>query len=384
VIAASVVWVRGFLSGHLPGPIFAAFLEGTSGLIALLSFATPTIAILVVGAVVTFRVPGNAIGPTLLGVGVWTGCALFVVMALFSTQRPDLMALANWLGAWAFVPMIFVPVTVVLLLFPNGQPLTVRFRTLVWLGWVVTVSWSLAEATRPLLGAGTPVVNPLANPTLSRIADAVTLLGVPVLIGAVISLVRRFRTSGSTVRQQVKWVAFGGGIEVGIFAVVWYLSAASPEVFGVTVVAVAGLTALVTPLAIGAAILRYRLYDIEHLVSRTVSYAGLAVLLAGLYALAVIGIQYMLPARGDFAVAAATLATVAAFSPARRVIQTRVDRHFNRARYDASRVIDSFVSTLGSANEEDRLISHLIDTLERTIAPSSVGVWVRPTQQPRP
>lgn len=379
VVAAVVIWIVNGLLAGVPGPMFAAYLEGREGLAVLLCFALPVVVMTIVGAVLTHRVRANSIGPILFGVGIWGGCAMFVVMVPFATGRPDLVDLSYWLGAWTFVPLAFLPVTVGLSLFPDGRPLSPAFKPLVWLGWLVTLLWCVTEATRSTLGdPPTLIPNPYSNTTVFRLTEAATLLGVPVLIGVVVSLVRRFRGSSLTVRQQVKWVAFGGGVEVAILLIVWLLSAARSSVFGGSVIAVAGLSGIVIPLTIGAAILKYRLYDIDHLVSRTISYVTLAAALAAAYGLAVIGLQMLLPTRNDFAVAAATLAAAAIFSPARRRIQASVERRFNRARYDSAQVIDAFGSTLGSMTDGERLMTHLIDTLDRTVAPSAVGVWVRP------
>ena len=138
------------------------------------------------------------------------------------------------------------------------------------------------------------------------------------------------------------------------------------------------LTIVALPISIGVAILRYRLYEIDRLVSRTLSYAILTGLLVGVYFSVVTLATRALPLSSPVAVAASTLAAAALFSPLRNRIQHMVDRRFNRARYDAEEVVDAFTRTLRDAIELDTVSGRLAGVVERTVHPAHVSLWIRP------
>jgi hypothetical protein len=133
----------------------------------------------------------------------------------------------------------------------------------------------------------------------------------------------------------------------------------------------------VLPVATGFAVLRYRLYEIDRIISRTVTYAVVAGLLAGLYAGIVFGPTRLLPATGDLAVAGSTLAVAGLFNPLRHRVQQLVDRRFNRSRYDAELLIDSFTTRLRSAVQLGDVLADVRGVLGRTVQPTSTMIWVR-------
>jgi hypothetical protein len=209
---------------------------------------------------------------------------------------------------------------------------------------------------------------------VNQLALAFTTLAV--VVGAA-SLVVRFRRAGGVERQQLRWVAWAaalavlgavvalGGVAVGATAVVtWAISACFP----------------VLPLALGAAILRYRLYDLDHIISRTLAYGLLTVLLGGGYALVVLGLGQLLGRDSSLVVAAATLAVAAVFQPARRRIQQLVDRRFNRRRYDAAQTIVAFSARLRDEIDLDTLSAELLSVVEQTVQPTTASVWLRPSR----
>jgi hypothetical protein len=214
------------------------------------------------------------------------------------------------------------------------------------------------------LGGGLLVVNQLAL--------AFTTLAVAVCAG---SLVVRFRRAHGVERQQLRWVAVAAallvvaagaalvGLAVGATEVVtWALSAW-----------VAGL-----PLAIGAAVLRYRLYDLDRIVSRTVAYGLLTLLLGGGYAVVVLGLGQLLGRDSSLVVAGATLAVAAVFQPARRRIQEAVDRRFNRRRHDAAETIQAFSTHLREQLDLDTLRGELLAVVDQTMQPTQASLWLRP------
>jgi hypothetical protein len=208
------------------------------------------------------------------------------------------------------------------------------------------------------------------------------LLTVPV---ACVSLVVRFRRARELERQQLRWLAFAAGLaSVGAALVLAGTSLpTSPSLTLALITWGAGVCLVLLPLAIGAAILRYRLYDLDRIISRTLAYLLLTVLLAGGYAAVVLGLGQLLGRDSSLVVAAATLAVAAVFQPARRRIQALVDRRFNRRRYDAARTIAAFSGRLREQVDLDTLTAELLAVADRTVEPTMVSLWLRP-QAERP
>jgi hypothetical protein len=205
------------------------------------------------------------------------------------------------------------------------------------------------------------------------ISFAVTVLAIPV--GAW-SLVVRFRRARGTERQQLRWLALGAAVvAVAVAAMVVLVFsgnfAAVPWVFDLFVVPT-------LPLATGAAILRYRLYDLDRIISRTLAYGLLTVLLGLGYAAVVLGLGRLLGRDSSLVVAAATLAVAAAFQPLRRRVQAAVDRRFNRRRHDAAQTIAAFSDRLRDQVDLDTLSTELLAVADRTLEPTTVSLWLRP------
>lgn len=380
VAAGLVLWVVTGRLGGRPGPVVSGvWAVGWDGFTVVASYALTTWTLASVGAAMASRVTHNVIGWILLALAAWLGFTLFigVLLHMLGSEDPAFARWANWIGVWAFVPVIFLPPTLVVLLFPEGRLLSSRWRTVAWLAVVTTAGWAVLEATSPYLGVARQIPNPFAHPQVNAVANLVTLLGVPALLGAVASLVVRFRRSSPEVRQQIRWVVFGGVLEVTVLMVVWAWSALRPAAFGAVAIAVGIVTTSLIPAAIGVAILKYRLYGLDRLLSRTVAYGVLALLLGAVYAGSVIGVQALLPASGSLAVAASTLAVAALFAPFRRRVQGAVDRRFNRAQYDALLVADNFTRRLRSITRIDTLMADLSRTLCLTLEPSSIAIWLK-------
>jgi hypothetical protein len=269
----------------------------------------------------------------------------------------------------------------VLLLTPTGSLPSLRWRwwARVTVAAAIILLVGLAVASGPL----DPQYQLLGGPfdyrgqggvllVVNQLALAITTLAV--VVGAA-SLVVRFRRARGVERQRLRWVAWAaalavlgavvalGGVAVGATAVVnWTISACFA----------------VLPLALGAAILRYRLYDLDRIVSRTLAYGLLTVLLGGGYAGVVLGLGQLLGRDSPLVVAGATLAVAAAFQPARRRIQAVVDRRFDRRRYDAARTIAGFSARLRQQVDLDTLTAELLGVVEQTMQPTQVSLWLRP------
>jgi hypothetical protein len=344
-----------------------------------------------VGALIVLRRPGNVIG-WLLAVagaagGVNTWLDHYVHYAHSGPGGPSTMAVwMAWLGTWSWAPLILPIFFFLPLLFPDGRLPSPRWRPAVWIVLVIASVQVGAEALRPgpmrWGQEGLLVDNPLGVEALGPYADAIlsssALAAAPFLVLAVIvAPVIRWRRSRGVERQQMKWF-LAAVVLLAASERISYLDLL-PATAGVVVFSL-GIVGL--PVAIGIAVLRYRLYEIDRIVSRTVSYALLTAVLVGVYAAGVVGLGGLVRSvtgggGGDLVVAASTLAVAALFGPARRRIQGAVDRRFNRSRYDAQRTVESFAQRLRDEVDLDTLSGQLREVASAAIQPRSVSVWLR-------
>jgi hypothetical protein len=232
------------------------------------------------------------------------------------------------------------------------------------------------------------IASPLGVPALSGLVDALIGAALVVLISLVVgavSLVLRFRRARGTERQQLRWLAWGAA--VAATALMAGVAALILQNDFELATAALGVSAAVLPLATGAAILRYRLYDLDRIISRTLAYGLLTVLLGGGYAVVVLGLGQLLGRDSSLVVAAATLAVAALFQPARRRVQTVVDRRFNRRRHDAGLTIAAFGARLRDQVDLDTLTAELLAVTHQTMQPTRSSLWLRsraPTGVERP
>jgi hypothetical protein len=222
--------------------------------------------------------------------------------------------------------------------------------------------------------------NPLAVPALARVLVVPAVVGVVMVLVSLLvgagSLVVRFRRARGTERLQLRWLAYAAALAAGLLLVALFsgfLLANDNVTFASLALGMALL-----PLATGAAILRYRLYDIDRIISRTLAYGLLTVLLGLGYAGVVLGLGRLLPQGSSLVVAAATLTAAAVFQPARRRIQQAVDRRFNRHRYDAARTIDRFSTRLRQQVDLNTLTAELLGVVDQTMQPTQASLWLRP------
>jgi hypothetical protein len=187
--------------------------------------------------------------------------------------------------------------------------------------------------------------------------------------------VGRFRRAGGVERQQLRWVALAT-VLIALLAVV-NLAALALGAYGLAPL-VGGLNPPILAVGIGAAILRYRLYDLDRIISRTLAYGLLTLLLGGGYAVVVLGLGQLLGRESPLVVAAATLAVAAVFQPARRRVQAVVDRRFNRRRHDTTRIIEDFGTRLRHQVDLDTLTTDLLEVVDQTMQPTRASLWLRP------
>jgi hypothetical protein len=243
-------------------------------------------------------------------------------------------------------------------------------------GFLLAVLLGSEPLEPPFHGLQSPLAVPaLAGPLL--VVRNVTGLAFTVgVLAAAGSLVVRFRRARGVERQQLRWVALVAVLPL-VVLVVLAANLAARLVVGAWAI---GLYVAVLPLAIGAAILRYRLDDLDRIISRTLAYGVLTVLLGGGYAALVLGLGQLLPQDSSLVVAAATLAVAAVFQPARRRIQQAVDRRFDRRRYNAAQTIQAFSARPRQQVDLDTLTAELLAVVEQTMQPTQVSLWLRPSQ----
>ena len=358
--------------------------------IYLLVFTVLIVSLTAVGGFVVWRIPGNAVGWLLEVTGLTTGVAIFGgTYVQYVHDRggslPLVVPLA-WLSSWLFVTTLGVLVVFVPLLFPTGTFLSVRWRIVGAVGVVGATASAIGTALTPgPLNDAPWIVNPLGMPGASSLLAEVSFVGnalAPFLFAAgITSLVVRFRRAGQLERQQLKWFGF-----VAAIAVIG-LGLAVPNDGPIADAGwLIGLSALaVLPGAIGLAILRYRLWDIDRIVSRTVAYAILTGLLGVTFAMAVVAFDALLaPLTGSnaLAIAASTLLVAAMFQSVRGRVQVLVDRRFDRRRVDAARTLSAFAHGLRAETDLASIGVAVDRTVRGSLAPTTVALWVRGSDGP--
>ncbi len=369
----------GVPGGGLPLAIFEGLTLGT---------------IAILGAVVASRQPRNPIGWILSAIAFFVGvvilCShLFWALSLGEAEPGGGALVSAWLVSWAWIPAVIPALGLFPLYFPTGQLPTPRWR---WLPWVVASSMVAAfvgEAFAPGPFDETPsVVNPVgAEGGFGTAVDVAGIVGITTMIvamlGAPISLVARFHRSRDQERQQIKWVATAAVLFLVIFLFPTESLAGVDADFASML---AGL--LIVAGAVAVSVLRYRLYDIDVVINRTVVYGSLTATLASVYVGSVLLLQLVLSGLTEgsgLAVAASTLATAALFRPVRSRIQATVDRRFFRSRYDARQTIDLFAARLRDEVDLATVSADLQAVAVETLRPDHVSLWLRtPGPPPRP
>ena len=353
--------------------------------LVVLAFAT-------VGSLVASRRPENPIGWLFcVGAFLWILGELALEYAVYAliTAPGTLPAGAwiGWFGGWARGMGWLLIVPFLLLLFPTGRLPSPRWRPVLWgvvvfvlfftlVLWLSPASSDLRLASlRNPLGIDLDVMDSL----LEVVFLALPLL--PVVSGA--AVVVRFRRSRGDERQQIKWFAYAVAVMVVVFAS-WFSLALAGLAFPGALMWTVPLLGL--PVAVGVAILRYRLYDIDVIINRTLVYGSLTVTLALVYAGCVFSLQYAFQAlagqTSQLAVVASTLAIAALFGPLRRQVQSFIDRRFYRRRYDAAKTLEAFGARLRDETDLGSLGEGLTGVVRETVQPAHVSLWLRSASQP--
>jgi hypothetical protein len=372
-----------------------SWIEGVMGVVPLLAFSA-------LGALIVSRYPSHAIGWIFCALGVLGAvqpfAGYYAIYTLF--VAPGMLPgglMAAWLQNWIWVVSIALICAFLPFLFPTGRPVSRRWKPAWWLAIGTTVALALERALHPgPLGNylyGFDIPNPLGVARVGALrlvffSLPLDLLHTSMLVAAA-SLVVRLRQARGHERQQIKWFAYFGAA-VGVLEVLRFGGSAtlglSTPVFISWAYPLAWPTAL-TGLALGAglAILRYHLWDIDVIIRRTLVYGPLTALLAALYSGGVVGLQALVGTVNSAAshspviIAATTLLIAALFTPLRRGIQATIDRRFYRRKYNAERTLAAFGRELRSEVGLEQLGEQLVATVQETMQPAHVSLWLRAT-----
>jgi hypothetical protein len=371
---------------------------GTVASGAVILGGVATLMLASVGAVLVSRLPRNrigwllAIGGLVLAVSGATSGLADYGLNLHPGSVPGAIWFA-WTSQWAWAPEIAILFILLPLVYPTGRLLSSRWRVAVAMAAVVLLVGGIGSALSPWDPDPYPVENPLAlGGTAGDLIGWVVNIGVTIFVvaggaAACASLVVRYRRATLIERAQLKWfavVAMITGLGGTVSIVTDLTSAGAPtgvvgivnEIAGFLIYG--GLALL--PMAIGVAVLRYRLYEIDRLISRTISYGVLTAIVGGLFVGFILVFQAVLaPVTGsnELAVAGSTLLAAALFQPIRRRVQRLVDRRFNRSRYDAERTVAAFAARLADEVDLEQLRAEILATVAATVEPSSVSLWLR-------
>src|SRR5271157_505130 len=347
-------------------------LTGGEGWTAELGFIPVAASFAVVGALVAART-GNRLGWLFLGAG--TVSAVTVVANVYAARAAAAeLPEAAWAG-WTLtvilgmVPLLFF---LTLLLFPDGRLPSPRWRPVVWVAVISGLAAMVCPAVSdvnfssnfPKLRDPVMLVAPLR--TVNNAATGIQAL---LFLAAAAALIVRFRRSGQEQRLQLKWFMYASAVSALVIFAASVLSRKGPlPEFEIVVPLI--------PAAVGVAILKYRLYEIDRLISRTLAYAVVTGLLIGVYAGLVIVATQVFRFRTPVAVAASTLVAAALFSPLRRRVQHVVDRRFNRVRYDADQTVAAFAAQLRDAVDLDTVRADLLAAVNSAVEPAYISVWI--------
>jgi hypothetical protein len=382
-----------FFNSSVPtrgGPISNLYIA-----VALLAYPT-------VGAIVASRRPKNLVGWILCAIGLLFGVEAFAeaypyyALAAGSDSLPGGVYMAWFSAESLWLPGLFLGSALLVLLFPNGRLLSRSWRAVVWLAVGGSAITAFAFATSPGRISPYRISNPFGiernqRSILELLGDlgAATLLVCCVL--AVISIFVRLQSAEGEERQQIKWFAYAAAVLLSTFFLGLPLAGVIGAIglgWAAQIPIVIGVLAI--PAAVGVAMLRYRLYDIDVVINRTLVYSSLTILLAAGYFATIMALQgignlvFQVPFRAltgqnsALATVAATLAMAALFNPLRRRIQSFIDRSFYRNKYDAAKTLEAFSTKLRDETDLNALSDDLVGVVRETMQPAHVSLWLHP------
>src|SRR5215213_1097947 len=352
-----------------------------------------------VGALIASRRPENAIGWICLAVGLlWMLIGVSDVYGVYGVAQPGSVpfpVVVAGINNWLWVPAVGLLGTYLLLLFPDGKLPSRRWRPLAWFSGGVIVLLSAGVALAP---GSLDTIEGMPNPFGLEGAHWLTVGAYTVLpllplcmLASALSLILRYRSSVGEVREQIKWIAYAASVVVIVYLIAMVGSFIRPSQAWTTGGSVAWLNLLTyaalfsftgIPVAVGFAVLRYRLYEIDLLINRTLVYGSLTAMLIALYFGVIVVLQrvfvLLTGQQSTLAVVASTLLIAALFTPLRQSIQSFIDRRFYRNKYDAGKTLEAFSAHLRDETDLDALSGDLVGVVRETMQPAHVSLWLRP------
>jgi hypothetical protein len=352
-----------------------------------------------VGALIASKRSKNSVGWLCLAVGLlWALSGVFDYYGYYGAATSGSLPfpiVAAGISDWIWVPAVGLLGTYVLLLFPDGRLPSRRWRPLAWLSGAVIflLSVGVMLAPGPLDNLG-GVSNPFGIEGAEWLTVGAYML-LPLLplcmLASALSLVLRYRRSGGEERHQIKWIAFAASVVVVVYAIAMIASFVFPEESWTTAGSVWWLNLLtyavlssftLVPIAVGIAVLKYRLYEIDILINRALVYGPLTATLVALYFGGIVVLQRIFVLlsgqQSTLAVVASTLLIAAMFNPLRRRIQSFIDRRFYRSKYDARKTLEAFSAKLRDETNLEALNNELVRVVRETMQPAHVSLWLRP------
>lgn len=345
----------------------------------------------VVGALIVSRRPGNAVGLVCLLIGLLSALnSLTIEYSVYAMlTEPGAVPggpIAAWLANWTWVTYVGLLGTVLVLLFPDGRLLSRRWRPVLVTALVAMSMAATGFALAPGRFVSVPwATNPFGMEGLAtqlEVLESGFFLLALAIVASAVSMVLRFRRSRGVERQQIKWFASAAALLAVVYVGQAFYAVATgtlgasggtQRIFQTAITATFGILGL----SVGVAVLRHRLYQIDHVISRTVTYALVSGALGVVYGVVAFGFSRVVPAESDLAVATSTLAVAALFAPLRRSIQGRVDRRFNRNRFDAARILETFSEQLRHSTDLMSLEGDLSAVTGRIMEPVHISLWLR-------
>jgi hypothetical protein len=394
---AWLMWALSMLLVALSVPLYLSIPDSRpSGItdvpdtVAAVLFTAIVLSFSTVGALIATRRPQNTVGWIMLVAGFTLGAMLltggYVDFSLAQQGRVPGTRWVAWVASWVWVPGIVPALTFLLLLFPDGRLPSRRWRLVGWVAVAAMITLGLGMAFTPGQFTDYPqVINPLGLTLLegSPMEEGGVgwlLLPLSVVLSAT-SMVVRFRRAAGEERQQIKWLALAAAFA----AVGWVaLTFTYTTELMVTGQLLQLLSMLSIPLAVGVAVLKYRLYDIDVIINRTLVYGSLTAMLALVYFGGVAATQAIFRTitgheqQPQLAIVVSTLVIAALFNPLRRRIQSFIDRRFYRKKYDARKTLEAFSAKLRDETDLDALNSELVRVVQETMQPAHVSLWMRP------
>jgi uncharacterized membrane protein YfcA len=378
--------VAGLTTAFLVGAVLVVASNPGRNLHDLLSLQAPALLFAYVGALIMTKQPENRMGWLFAAVGWFTTSGSLadeyanLLLSRGTTASPDVI-LATWYSEWFWIPFVFIAFGLSIVLFPTGRPLSRRWYPFLQVLTVLVAILTILAALDPRIASSigreidNPIgISPLGDPDEMPLTVLLVVSLWGMTIGALVSVILRFRRSRGEERQQLKLFTFSALVTVIGFMLLGTFDSGT----GTRSTVLDVLVFSAVPIGAGFAILRYRLYDIDLVVNRTIVYLLLSVLLGLIYFGGVTVLQGLIGFRGesDLAVAASTLAVAGLFQPARRRIQSFIDHYFYRRKYDAQRTIDAFSVKLRDEIDLEMLNSELVTVVAHTMQPTHVSVWL--------